>query len=457
MMTDTFSRPARTALRAAGIAAAALLIPLLIPLQAHAQSPVVSPAATGMGHAAHDALACGPDALAGNPAALARECAAPLRLIVLPTLALEALDNGAGGQVWRHGRALLDAIDRQSFADAFDATAREDILARIPPEGYRHRNRVHVPLFQAGIGGSSALSLSFTAANHGVIARDLVELALRGYEEGRTSYSFSDTDEWAVGYWTLAVGHGRTIGGFDLGVTARAISGTFLTRWRAFDPSVDMAAREVSGRMIGAFAGHNLFSGDMLGFRQPDGFGWGVDVGAIRDVGPLRMGFAIQNVAHEMTWAEDINLRTLVLTGSMDGTEFHTEDSVYDPSDASRPDDILTAAGLRTDAYFPRRIRASAAFVPGRLLTLAFGAVFNDGDGDLDRDWDQRYSAGAVIQPLRFLRFQAGLATDLDGAQELSGGFELDLGRTRLGAGAVRVDEADDMGGWRAALGLSRF
>jgi hypothetical protein len=447
------SRSARRLLRAIAILTAAALIPT----QARTQSPVVSPAATGMGHAAYDALACGPDALAANPAALARDCAAPLRLIVLPTLAFEALDNGAGAVVWRHRRALLDAIDRQSFVDAFDPASREEILAGIPAEGYRHRTRVHAPLFQAGLGGNAALSLSFTGSNHGVIARDLAELALRGYEDGRTSYSFRDTDQRAVGYWTLALGYGRTVGGFDLGVTGRAISGTFLTRWRAFDPTVDFQARTVSGRMIGAFAGDNLFSGNMIGLRQPDGYGWSVDLGAMRDVGPLRIGFAVHNVAHEMTWAEDIRLRTMTLTGTLDGTEFDTEDSVYDPADPSRPDDVHVAAGLRTTAYFPRRVRASAAFVPSSLLTIGVGATFNDGEGDLDRDWDQRYSAGAMIQPLRFFRLQAGLATDLDGAQELSGGFELDLGRTRLGIGAVHITEPHDMGGWRAALGLSRF
>jgi hypothetical protein len=457
VMRTIYSRAARAPVRTGTTAAvvAMLLIPLLGPLHATAQSPVVSTASTGMGHAAYDLLACGPDALAANPAALARVCAAPTRLILLPTLAFETLDNGAGGEVWRNRRAILDAIDEGSFVDAFDGSASDAILSRIPAEGYRHRSRVHLPLFQAGIGGRSALSLTFTGAGHGVIARDLAELALTGYEEGRASYSFAETDEWATGYWTLAVGHGRTVGGFDVGVTARAISGTFLTRWRAFNPQVDVGRREVSGRIIGAFAGDNLYSGDMFRLRAPDGFGWGIDVGAMRDVGPLRIGFAIQNVAHEMTWDEDIHLRTLTLTATTEGTEFDSDDSPFDPATASG-DERQVAADLRGDAYFPRRMRASAALAASPLITLGVGAVFNDGHGDLDRDWDQRYSAGAMVRPLRFMRFTAGLATDLDGAREVSGGFELDLGRTRLGLGAARIAEPDDMGGWRVAVGLSR-
>lgn len=429
---------------------------VLSPANAAAQSPVISPAATGMGHGAYDVLACGPDALSANPAALARDCVSQVRVFPVPALAVEVKDNGAGGEIWRNRRAILDAIGQQSFEGGFEGAAGEQILARIPAEGYRHSTQLHFTGFQIGLGARSAMSLTFSGANHGVIARDLAELKM-GYEEGRTAYSIANTDEWATAYWTLALGHGRTFGGFHVGVTARAISGTLLTRWRAFDPHVDVDEQQVSARVIGAFAGENVHSGDLLfGFRRPDGFGWGVDVGAMRDVGPLRIGFAIQNLAHAMTWNEEIHLRTLALTATVDGAEFDSHDSVFDPATASS-DERHVAADLRADAYFPRRMRASAAFTPSRVLTLGLGAVFNENEGALGRDWDQRYSAGALIQPVDIFRVVAGLAMDLDGALELSGGLELDLARTRLGLGAVRITEPDDMGGWRVALGISRF
>jgi hypothetical protein len=447
----------------APVRVALLMISLLVlPAQAAAQSPVVSSRAAAMGDVAYDALACGPDALAGNPAALARLCDAPVRMILLPTLALEGAGNSAGGQVWRHRRALLDALDRGSFAAAFEPAVREAILASIPPEGYRHRTRLHLPVAQAGLGDRSAFSLSFTAENHGRIARDLAELALRGYEDGRISYGIQGTDEHATGFWTLAVGHGRGHRGTDFGITARLISGTFLTRWQAFDPVVDVSQQRVTGTMIGAFAGDNLFTGNLFDFRPPDGFGWGIDLGAIRDVGRARLGVAIQNALSRMTWSDESHLRIMTLEATAEGAAFRTEDAVYDPATATAPERQVAAA-LRDDAHFPRRIRASGLFSPSPRASLGAGAAFNVGSGALGRDWDRRFSLGGEVRPLPYLRFHGGASSDLGGASELSSGLELDIFRTRFGVSAARIAEPgeqpgwDAMGGWRIIAGFSRF
>jgi hypothetical protein len=437
------------------LALAGLALPgLVLPGPARAQSPALATPGVGMGRAAFDGLACGADALAANPAALARACPGPVRILLLPTVGLEAVDNGAGSAVWRHRQALLDAVDGESFT-AMDPAARDDILASIPAEGYLHRMRIQLPIAQAGLGRQTAVSLSLAAESEGRITRDLAELALLGYEQGRTVYQIDGTDERAAAYWTLALGHGRTVGGFEVGATARAMSGTFLTRWQAFDPEVSVIQGRVTGTMVGAFAGDKLFSGELFSFRPPDGFGWGVDVGAMRQVGPVRVGAAIQNLLHGMHWTDETHLRTLTLVGTLGGTEFDSEDSVYDPATASAQQ-ARVARQMREDARFPRRFRASATVSPAPLLTLAAGAMFL-GAGELDRDWDQRLSLGGQVAPLPFLRFQAGLATDLDGAGEMSGGLEMDLARTRLGIGAARIQESGGLGGWRLLAGLSRF
>jgi hypothetical protein len=440
----------------------ALLVSAMAPVRADAQSPSLSSRATAMGDVAYDALACGPDALSANPAALARPCPSPVRVLVLPTLRIEAADNGAGGEIWRHRSALLDAIDQETFVDAVDPAARDAILGRIPAEGYVHRVRVHLPIAQASVGPSTAFSLTFSAEDSGRLTRDLVELALLGYEEGRTAYVLGGTEHALTGYWTLAFGHGRDYRGTDVGITARLISGTFRTHWEASDPQVSLPEQRVTGTMVGAFAGDNLMSGNLFGFRTPDGIGLTIDIGAMRDVGPVRIGLALQNALGGMRWTRDIHMQILTVDGTLDGTEFESREELYDPATAG-PAERSAAEALRRDARFPRRLRASAAWSPTPVVSLGAGAEVLVGSGQLDRDWDRRVSLGGEVRPLTFLRFHGGLAADLDGASAWSGGLELDVFRTRLGIGAARLSEPgreagwDRMSGWRIVAGLSRF
>ncbi len=412
-----------------------------------------------MGGVAFDALACGPDALAGNPAALARPCESPRRLILLPTVGIEALDNGAGGEVWRHRRQLRDALDEESFIDAFGSDEFERILGAIPGEGWVHRVRTHLPVVQTAVGQRSALSLSVSLESRGSIARDLAELALRGHEEGRTSYRLEGTSQETTGYWTLAFGRGGRLMGTDVGVTARLIGGGAFSRWHAVDPVVDEAEELVTGLMVGASPGERF-----VGLSPSDGWGWGMDVGLMRDLGPARLGLALQNVVGTMSWPEETLLRIMTLEGTVDGLEFSSEDEMYDPATMLPPDPrAQVAEALRESPQFPRRLRASATMAPLPMLVLAAGADVVMGDGNLDRGWDRRFSLGSELRPLRFLRFHGGLSSDLDGASEVAGGLELDLLRFRLGVAGARVAEAGreagwkSMEGWRLVAGISRF
>lgn len=438
---------------------AAFVLPALLVSvgTATAQVPSVSPRAHAMGGAgAYDALACGGEAVAANPAALAGDCDEyPIRAVFPPMLSVEGRGNGPGSTLWRLRGDLIDGIDADLDFDSFmDPTERAELLGGIGPDGLAHTESFALPLFVGTFGHRTAVSLTFSGHGRGNVSRDLAELLLNGYEPGRLDYSLGGTDQELALHWTLGLSRGFRLGDFGVGVTAKGVAGSLLTRWRAFEPEVSLDQEMVRSQLVGVFAGDNIASGSLFDFRAPDGWGWGVDVGVMRDIGPLRASFAVQNLVHGMSWSDELRAKTLRIEARPDDVATELETQILQPSTATLEQQI-TAEGFRESAGLARTFRLGLGH-EGSIYSIGAGGAFVQGDGWLGRGWDQRLGVGGELRPLGFLAVRASGASDLEGGRELGAGLALDMSAVRLEGALSRVtDVSRDQDGWRASVGFT--
>lgn len=412
---------------------------------AAAQVAPVSPRVQSFAGAASDAIACGAEALAANPAALARECAGPTRMLLLPTAKVSLWTNAARGLLLENLDHVLDPSTLRSGVSAAD---RRAILEAIGPEGLRHRQRLDIPLMQFTARSVSG-SLTFTTAAQGTVARDLAELALEGYEESRLLYAIGNTRQEVQSYATLALGHGRRVGAYDVGVTGHAMLGIGLTSWQATIPTIDLRNRSVSAEVVGMFAGDKLLEGSPFDFGAPDGLGLGMDVGVQRDFGPYRLGLGVQNLVRWTSWSDDLFIGRYQMVATTDSVSTSYRTAPY----RGGPDERSLVDPLLEDAHFPRRLRAGAGW-EGDRTSVGAGVVLS-GNGRLDRDWSHLLSAGAEYRPFDALRLQTGAATSFDDLHQLSVGAGLKLRGFHIDGAVSRLLGTGGAGGYTVGLGLS--
>lgn len=413
---------------------------------ASAQIAPVSPRVQSFAGAASDGVACGAEALAANPAALARSCAGPTRMLLLPTIRVSAWASAAGDLLWENRSELLEP---GSLRSALDPTVRREFLDRMGPEGLEHRQRLDLPVMQFS-GRSVSGSFALTTAARGTIARDFAELVLEGHDESRSSYSIEDTRQEVESYMTLALGHGRTIHGFDVGVTANLMLGMVLTSWQAFDPRVDVAEETVRAELTGVFAGDRALQGSIFDLGRPDGLGAGLDLGVIRRHGPFRVGVAVQNVVQWSSWSDDLHTGRYTVVATSDSVTTTLDTAPHDPANAT-PGELVLAYRFLRDAHFPRRLRLSAAYEGAR--TSVGAGVILAGEGRIDGDPGELGSVGAEYRPFRALRLQTGAAASLDGIYRLSAGAGVRLRGLNIDGAVTRM--MGEASGYTVGLGLS--
>lgn len=434
------------------LASGLLLVGIAVPL--NGQTPVTSPRALGVGSVAYDAVSCGPEALSGNPAGLARGCRGPSRLIVLPTVVVEGVGDGPGSVIWDHRSEFMDLLTAGSGSEAgVSAEFSEALLADIPASGVRHRESFALPLAQFPLGDRTAIGITYGAWSSGHVSRDLIDLVVNGVEDGRLSYDITPTEQELLVYWTAGVGHGRTIGPVDVGAQVKLLGGTMLGGWRVLEPQVDVVNQQATVTLAGAFAGGELFRSDLMDIRRPDGFGWGLDVGAITDLGPLRVSAALENLAGAFSWNEGAELKGMVVDATMDTVQTRFEEGRYDP-DTADPGVTSLVEYLHTGSTFPRTARLAAAWET-RLGFIAGGAAHVYGGGRLTRAWDRRYELGGEIRPLGFLALRAGVATDLASASAYTAGVGVRVWSVRFDAFGSRVNEGAGVRGYRFGAGFA--
>jgi hypothetical protein len=415
-------------------AGALLVLPLLAAAPLTGQVPL-TPRALGMG-GAYVGVARGHEALLLNPANLG--------------LADRPGFSVAIGQLAIGGTMLgLDATDLPDIVklNKTEESRRQELLAAMPAWGTEARFDARLPLFAMQSGGFG-LGVTYGSVGRHSVGKDILELLLNGYEEGRTDYSVGNTIGSRATFWDVSAGYGRAVGPVSLGVTARYVHGGTILNSRLFDPRVDLDRREIEVEYTSVLA--------------RGGQGYGVDVGmAYQPTPAVTLSGAVSNAFSRMTWSEALRGRSLTLSrADFDhprGFDLLTryESSEHELDLEAVPLSVYTTAeGLYDGAYFPAVARLGAAWRSGFGTDLAASFQERLTEGRLSDGWGRMASVG-VQQKIPLLTLRAGYATDLDGGNLLSGG--LSLGPIQLGAARLQDGEADGAlrSGWIGTFGLA--
>ena len=412
----------------------ALAALLLAAVPASAQLPL-SARSLGMGGASLG-VARGYEALYANPANLA-----------LPGSPRWSLGLGqilAGGTLSGPSLEIFpDLVQYESVSDE----RRRELLDAIPASGVESTLDVRAPLFGLQL-GQMALGLAYGATGQGSVGKDLVDLLVNGYEEGRTDYSVGNTAGSRMTYWDAALGVGRTMGKLTVGVTGHYYRGGSTVRTRLFEPRIHVEEQDVEVDLVTVLA--------------RGGSGYGVDFGAALQPSPeLTLSGSITNAMTSLTWSEELKVRTLTVSREeLDDADALSLLDRYEESEQAVGANVAsqrvyqTAEGLYTGGYFPATLRLGAGWERARSTSLSASYAKHLTDGRLDGSWDQTVAVGAE-QKLGILGLRAGYATDLAEARMLSAGLR--LGPMDLALARVERTQVDGVAkeGWLVSAGLA--
>jgi len=409
-----------------------LALLLLLPAAAQGQVPL-SPRSLGMGGGLM-AGARGQETIFLNPANLG--------LPDSPSWSVGLLQVSASG--FTRGLPIRDVVDLARLQD-LEETERREVFSRVPEAGLGLGYDVRSPLVGVQVGPVGVGLAYSTVGGHG-FARDLVELLMFGYEQGRTDYRVRGSEGNRASFWDLAVAYGASTGPVSWGTTAHLLRGGTLVRSWLTDPRYDFVERDIDISYTGA-----LVRG---------GWGVGMDLGiAYQPTTALTLGGSIENAIGQMGWSDDLRIRQLRLTrASLDSqpttllTEYDRSDRPVQQGDESILRGITTGV-IQRDAHLPTVLKVGAAWRPlaGTEMVASFSEDLTD--GSLSGEWP-RTVAGGVEQRIPLTRLRVGFASDLDGGSLVSGGLSLgpiDLGVARLQDGS---DVAGTRSGWVAVFGL---
>lgn len=343
------------------------------------------------------------------------------------------------------GPSFGDVPDLIDF-DGVTAERQEELLDLIPLDGTEAQINFRAPLAAFSV-GSFGLGVQYVATGSHSLSRDLAELFLKGYEDGRTDYSIGDTFGQRATYWDVAASYAHRVGTVGVGATGHYIRGGTLVRTRLFEPVVDLEAQEISV--------------DYIGVRAPGGNGYALDLGAFYEATPdLTIAASITNAFARMNWTEDLRVRSFTLDrDAIDNAspqdllnQYEASERDLDPAAVSLQV-YDTAEGLYEEAYFPTVARFGVGWKP--LPSTRVGVDFHRKvtEGRLGDEWDQRFAIG-VEQGLSIFSLRAGYGAGNDGGNLLGGGLSigpLDIGVARYQRSDI---DGDKTRGWIGTFGL---
>lgn len=344
-----------------------------------------------------------------------------------------------------HGPDFADLPDLAQF-DELGTSRQDELLSLIPLSGTQGAFALRAPLAALSIGGFG-LGVQYSSAGSHSLSRDLAELFLEGYEDGRTDYAVGDTHGQRASYWDFAAAYARQVGPVSVGATAHYYKGGSLVRTRLFEPRVDLEAQDVYV--------------DYVGVHSRGGNGYGIDIGAAYNpTAEITVSGTVSNAFARMNWSEDLVVRQLTLDRELIESadpqrlvdEYEATEAPLDPQASS----LLVyeaAQGLFNQAYFPTVARLGVAWQPTATTWVSGDFHRKITEGRLGDDWDQRFAVG-VQQALWFFKARAGYAAGNDGGSMFGGG--LSIGPLDLGVARYQRSEIDDVRtrGWVATWGL---
>lgn len=408
-----------------------LLAAAALPATAAAQVPL-TPRALGMG-GAYTAVARGQEVVFQNPANLALP-GNPHWSVAFPQIM-------AGGTAL--GLGIEDIRDIQNYDDIEEGRAGE-ILDAIPETGTDVEYDLRIPIAAIQF-RRFAFGVSYNSVGNHTVGKDLIDLLLRGYQEGRFDYDTGNTSGRRATWVDFAASTARRFGPVSVGITGHYYLGRTLA-------NSDLGPIEVDDQF-------EDFSATYSGVRAEGGSGFGVDVGvAIQPLPGVTLSAALANAFSDMSWGEDLRQREVTITeADVEVGEFGDLETRYAQSETDYTGEAPFAALAETlyeETDFARQVRLGAAWEP-RVGTSVAAAYHGDlEDSRLSGLWDQQLSVGAQ-QRLAFFTVRAGLASNLDDGSMLSGG--LSLGPLQFGVARINRGETAgaDRNGWIFSFGVT--
>lgn len=401
---------------------------------AQAQVPL-SPRSLGMG-GAMIAAARGQDAVFLNPANLGL-AGTPRWSVGLVGISAEAVLEGI---------EIAEAIDLIQYDDLSDSE-KARMLEEIPATGVRLSADVRAPVAAVQVGNFGFGVSLLTLGGHSV-SRDLVDLMLNGYQEGRSDYRVDDTRGDRASLWDVAVAYGTSTGPVNWGLTGHALFGGTLVRTWMDDPRIDLVGRDIAV--------------DYFGLRSGGGTGMALDLGMAYDVGAgVTVSGVVTNAFSRLDWSDGVRIRQLQLTrqdfDSGEGLQELRNRYENSERDFGTADEALLSgtpqAFLQDDAQLPSTATLGVAWRAATGTDLVASYSEDVTDGRLGGEWTRTVAAG-LEQRFWLLAARLGAASDMDGEQMLTGG--LSLGPLHLGIARVTGDrEGVDRAGWIGSFGLS--
>jgi len=420
------NRTARLLAASAGLALAAA--------PAAAQAPLTARSVGTAGSWVADAR--GVDALFFNPANLGLH-GTPYWSVAVPQLALGT------GFVGTH----LGQVPSLFHFNQWSQGEKDQFVGGIPTQGMNARVAVTVPLLAIQL-RRVAVGVSYAARYDETVGRDVVDLLVNGYEDGRTDYAVGNTGGRNASWVDLSAATGRRFGKVSVGVAGHYVLGRAMAQHRLFEPKFDLERQDLQA--------------ELREVSVHGGRGWGVDLGVAAEPAPrLTVSAAVANAFSGMRWSGDFRTKSLVLTRA----DFHKNAAAeaLDRFAASEtavdagsvPVTVYeTARGLYDDAWLPATVRAGVAYaLPSEKtrLTASYQGALDA--GTLDGGWRRRLSAG-VEHTRGIVSLRTGAGTDASGAWMLAGGVS--AGPLQLGvARTSEPRESARSSGWTLAFGLT--
>lgn len=382
--------------------AAGLLAAVSFPVSG--QTPL-SPRALGMG-GAYTGVARGQEALYVNPA--------NLTLADAPKWSLGLGGVLVGGTT--QGPGIRDFYD--VVLDERDAR-HAPFLAAIPDGGLGLDLEARLPLFTMQ-SGPFAVGVSYGAALQQSAHRDVVDLFVNGYEQGRFDYATDGTRGRRADYLDIAVGYAARLPlGADrplhVGATVHMLRGRELARSELSNPRYPT--------YTDPFYPDYTDSEIEMDYREvvrEGGRGFALDLGAAwQPARRLTVGAALTNALGRMRWNGTARVRTETTGDDLD--------PLFDVLPSEDGDEIgdgaLETEALADGARPPRTLRLGAAWRPTGRTTLGLTMQRRLKDGWLAGTWANALGVGLDQRiPLLPLTLRGGYVVEGDGAHAWTAG-----------------------------------
>jgi hypothetical protein len=371
---------------------------------------------------AYIGIARGQESLWTNPANLALR-GGPAWSLTIGQVAIAGTTVGPGFEDFANV-LLLDEASESDF---------QNLLDLVPASGMQTRWNANLPLASLQV-GRFALGISATGVARQTIDRDVLELLVDGYEDGRYDYSFGNSRGSHAAFLAVSAAYGRSVGPVAVGLTGRYLDGRASADYGFSDPRFNLGTHEIEV--------------DLTGASSDAGRGFSVDIGAAMEpIERLTVSAVLGNAIGSLTWGDRYHHHATLTERDFDGGW----EGIFDRYRDSR--DLVADAEVAAfhDSQLPTTFTAGAAYAPWSGARVGGSYRMTVREGAFAGPWTSAAGIG-IQQRLAIIGLRGGYATNLDGGTMISAG--INLGPLEVGVAQISDDSTEGENGWIATTGL---